>query len=275
MSYLNPITLTPKLYQSTDPQAPQLTGQASDIKSIFKACLATGYGDKIGAGFTLDNETDTVCEFISPNIAMSKIGVDSRIGGSQLYYYHKNNKIQQVTINTRSNSQVKDMQWTMLACELGLYFVIHGNNRYINGWQNSLVYYIGCIKSAINDSNQNMIAFEHGGASTSQIMMYRSAHIGTYTSYEPLSNVCELAKHNNRDFYLTMTSDVFWRNNGVLLGLQPGLLHQVGTNLPKNHSKTTYDGKDVLYYHQSLSNRDYEMRQRSYGVMIQTENWEY
>lgn len=276
MSYQNPITLTPKIYQSSDKDAPQINHQKGDIKSIFKACLVTGYGNKASAGFALDNETDTTCDFVSPNLMMSKFGIEEGNGQTtKLYYYQKNTKIQPFSINTMSNSAVKDMQWTMLACELGIYFVIHGTNRYIPDWDNAFVYYIGCIKTAINDQNQNMTVFEHGGLATSSLVFYRSAHVGNYTSYEPLSNVCELAKGNNAGFFISMTSDLFWRNNGVLIGKQPALLHQVGINLPKSPSKTIYEGKEVLYFHQTTGSRDYEMRQRSYGVMIQTDNWEF
>lgn len=276
MSYLNPVTLTPKIYQSTDPEAPQLNQQIGDIKSIFKACLVTGYGDKIGAGFTLDNETDTVCEFISPNIMMSKFGInDTSLGVGDLYYYAKDIKSANIRIINNTRGILSSLGWTMFVCELGLYFVVHGTNSKIRDWQNCLVYYIGCIKSAINDNNLNMAAFEHGGVSPYQLIANRASNTGDYKNFDGLSNVHELARAENRHFYLTMTSDLFWKKDGVLLGSQPGLLHQVGTNLPKNHSKTTYDGKDVYYFHQTLDTTDYKMRVRSYGVMIQADNWEY
>ncbi|STZ02040.1 hypothetical protein [Moraxella equi] len=113
MSYLNPISLTPKIYQSTDPQAPQLTGVMGDYKSVWKACLVTGYGNKAGAGFMLDNETDHSCDFISPNIMMSKIGVEEDSSYYKPYYYNGTNKVSQWA-STTPKVNARYPSWTML-----------------------------------------------------------------------------------------------------------------------------------------------------------------
>ena len=52
MSLRNPVKYPVKYYSWQDDQAPQLTDADGVIKTILKACLVTGYGSKVGAGWT-------------------------------------------------------------------------------------------------------------------------------------------------------------------------------------------------------------------------------
>lgn len=58
MSLRNPVRYPVKYYSWQDAQAPQLANANGVIKTILKACLVTGYGDKAGAGWTALFEDD-------------------------------------------------------------------------------------------------------------------------------------------------------------------------------------------------------------------------
>lgn len=53
MSLLSPTQKPVKVYRSTDVGAPALDKSANCVANILKACLVTGYGSKLGAGWTL------------------------------------------------------------------------------------------------------------------------------------------------------------------------------------------------------------------------------
>ncbi|AWY19553.1 hypothetical protein [Moraxella bovis] len=268
MSYLNPITLTPKLYQSTDLQAPQLTGAMGDYKSVWKACLVTGYGNKAGAGFMLDNETDHSCDFISPNIMMDKFGVEEDNSAYKPYYYNGTNKVSQWPSNTQK-SHARNPSWTMLVCELGVYFVITTNGM-------SQVGYLGLIKSAINDNNINFVRLNIGNLSSSSYNSFLgSLKIGNYTNARILSNGYDLVKSLKKDFLVSLVSDVFWRQDGALLGSQPALLIQNSLTLPTDIQITEYQGRPVLYIYVVNGTNSYYQANYSFGVMIYLDYWEY
>lgn len=267
MSYLNPITLTPKLYQSTDPQAPQLTGAMGDYKSVWKACLVTGYGNKQGAGFSLDNETDRSCDFISPNIMMSKIGVEEDNSTYRPYYYNGTNKTSQGTNNT-SKSSARNASWTMLVCELGVYFIITTGGM-------SQVGYLGLIKSAINDNNINFVHLNMGHLINSNYNSFLgNLKIGNYTNARVLSSGYDLAISAKKDFLISLVSDVFWRQDGALLGSQPALLLQNSLTLPTEIKITEYQGRPVLYVY-IVNGTGGSQANYSFGAMIYLDHWEY
>lgn len=56
---MTPVTL----YQSTDTDAPQLTNAQGSLKTLLKACLVTGYGDKQPLGWVMLFEEDNKAVF--------------------------------------------------------------------------------------------------------------------------------------------------------------------------------------------------------------------
>lgn len=59
MSLLTPTSAPVKVYKWDDVGAPLLNGSAGSMSDIFKACLVTGYGAKVGAGWTAPFESTT------------------------------------------------------------------------------------------------------------------------------------------------------------------------------------------------------------------------
>ncbi|MDO4896140.1 MAG: hypothetical protein Q3971_02150 [Moraxella sp.] len=58
MSFLTPVKYPVKYYSWQDDNAPALSATDGAIKTILKACLITGYGDKDGAGWQMLFEED-------------------------------------------------------------------------------------------------------------------------------------------------------------------------------------------------------------------------
>lgn len=58
--FFNPTSSPVTVYQSSDPNAPVLDRSPNCVSVILKACLVTGYGKKVGAGWTMpfENEQD-------------------------------------------------------------------------------------------------------------------------------------------------------------------------------------------------------------------------
>lgn len=268
MSYQNPLTLTPKLYQSTDPQAPQLLGQLGDFKSVFKACLVTGYGGKQGAGYTIDNETDRSCEFVSPNIMMSKIGLEEDNSSCKFYHYDETAKKMPGWLSGQVNkTRVRSASWTLLVCELGLYFIISVNSGI------SQVIYQGLIKSSINDNNKNMLQTAFGNFSDSSNQAI--GNVGAYQSPSLLSSAYTLSRHSKKEFLISLVSDLFWHDNGTLLGQQPAILFKNAFELPRVTQITSYQDRPVLSIFLAWGDTEYLLKRHGMVAMIYLDYWEY
>lgn len=76
MSFLNPTPVPAILYSSEDTDAPQLgTDRTGAVKTILKACLATGYGGKPGQGWVMTDETANVATFAPGDPAAPQVGL--------------------------------------------------------------------------------------------------------------------------------------------------------------------------------------------------------
>lgn len=134
MSFLNPVNEPVLRFSSTDADAPQINyaaRTAGDVKTVLKACLVTGYGAKASAGWSIVNEVDNVCEFVSPSVAMSdyRLGIDDTSAASTTWYY----QYQDARVNPSYNTPKKDFSsitktssnngWQLLVTANGVLFV--------------------------------------------------------------------------------------------------------------------------------------------------------
>lgn len=278
MSYQNPLTLTPKIYQSSDPQAPQLLGQLGDFKSIFKACLVTGYGEKQGAGYTMENETDVSCEFVSPNIMMSKIGVEE-VQSYCYPIYYENGQKKRVDWGTGYIPTYELINratgWTMLVCELGLYFVVTRNDM-------STIIYLGLVKSAVNDNNQNIMSMSLGymyPSTTSYPIGWRG-RIGNHTNVSLLSdgvNLVQAGSYKNVEFFISLVSSIFVRVGGNVIAGIPNILLKNATtkHLEKRTFITEYQGRPVLSVFVLNGYYESNIESGAFGAYIYLDRWEY
>lgn len=136
MSFLNPVNEPVLRFSSTDAGAPQINYNArvaGDVKTVLKACLVTGYGDKASAGWSIANEVNHVAEFVSPSVAMSdyRLGIDDTSASSAIWYY----QYQNTRVNPAYNSPTKnwtlidkshaDNGWILLITQRGIVFIEH------------------------------------------------------------------------------------------------------------------------------------------------------
>lgn len=177
MSFLNPVNEPVLRFSSTDADAPQINYNArvaGDVKTVLKACLVTGYGDKASAGWSIVNEVDHVAEFVSPSAAMSdyRLGIDDTSTSSTTWYY----QYQGLRVNPVNNQPKKSPGyvnktsvsngWELLVTTRGLYLVDRFFNTEINGAVGRVTYF-GQVKPSVNTSNDKNIAFwcaGHGAA---------------------------------------------------------------------------------------------------------------
>lgn len=169
MSFLNPMQLPVKRYSSDDDYAPKInqsSRQSGDIKTIVKACLVTGYGNKQGAGWTLQNETDFTAGFISPDFAMSdyKFIINDNSASTTTWSYifqgntYANNSMSVSKTCTTNVDKTKSNKWQMLVTERGFCLIELYYVPIISGTVARITYF-GQIKSAVKDTLRCNMAF--------------------------------------------------------------------------------------------------------------------
>jgi len=247
MSFLNPVNEPVLRFSSTDPDAPQINYAArvaGDVKTVLKACLVTGYGDKASAGWTAINEVGNVIEFVSPNVDMSyyRLCVDDNSTASTTWYH----RYQDTRINPTRNSPTKTFGainnthasngWTLIVTDLGFYFIEHVYGTYTSGLSSRITYF-GQIKLAIN-SQTNLCFFNIGHSGQVSIINLYSNSYGAYY-HLPVGNVrpTTIATHDVRDSSLNtqrqpslieVLTDVFALQGDVrIVGKHAGIMSRI------------------------------------------------
>lgn len=177
MSFLNPVSEPVLRFKSTDAGAPQINYNArvaGDVKEVLKACLVTGYGAIVSAGWTAVNEVANVIEFVSPSVAMSdyRLGIDDTSTSSTTWYY----QYQNARVNPTNNQPKKVLTyidktsinngWELLVTNRGIYFVEKFFSTEVNSILGRTTYF-GQVQSAVSSNVDKNIAFwcaGHGAA---------------------------------------------------------------------------------------------------------------
>lgn len=210
MSFLNPVSEPVKRFSSTDAGAPQINYNArvaGDVKTVLKACLVTGYGDKASAGWSVLNEVAHVAEFVSPSAAMSdyRLGIDDASAASTTWYYTHQNERATLYYNspTKSFSSVvrssPENGWQLLVADRGFVFIESLYLSEINKLS-SRITYMGQIKSGlVSDDSVNMCFYNigHSAQITSSTQFY-----GDYV-HIALASVSSPILHDATYFYKT------------------------------------------------------------------------
>lgn len=245
MSFLNPVSEPVLRFSSTDAGAPQINYNArvpGDVKTVMKACLATGYGNKPGAGWSIANEVDHVAEFVSPSAAMSdyRLGIDDTSTSSTTWYYQHQN----VRTNPINNSITKNIQsitnnsvnngWQLLVTSLGFILVEIFHNPAVNN-QLARVMYWGKTKSAVVNDSHN-IAFWSVGYNAPivtpstffGINVTNNKHVivGEYNSLAFSSATLDMAAQTSLNIggVVEIADSLYLRSGSVLVAEQPGFL---------------------------------------------------
>lgn len=132
MSFLNPHPVPVTLYQSTDPDAPQLanTDWTGAIKTLLKACLVTGYGGKAGQGWAIADETSNKAIFTPQDPAAPVVGLlmdssNSQYSQMDLLWQGQAQNIPATTAGMRihRNPSGQSTQWRLVASPRGFVFL--------------------------------------------------------------------------------------------------------------------------------------------------------
>lgn len=304
MSFLNPVNEPVMRFSSTDAGAPQINYAQrvpGDVKTVIKACLDTGYGDKAGAGWITVNEVDHVAEFVSPSVAMSdyRLGIDDTSATATTWYY----QYQDARVNPSKNSLNKKHNtinktsakngWQLLVTEQGFYFIEILNSSLIDTLF-ARVTYFGRIKSALIEGVNNNIAFFSIGSNSHALVasdFFSSSNIsdkhyqvGSYNTaikfgaanLESFTRSYTLATDTTASAELI--SPLYLYNTGYFVGQQPAMLLKE-TNLDANRYgvyDTTIESRPVLSACLAWDINDIDLFKKSAkSILIYLDTWEY
>lgn len=304
MSFLNPVNEPVLRFSSTDAGAPQINYNArvaGDIKTVLKACLVTGYGDKASAGWSIVNEVDHVAEFVSPSAAMSdyRLGIDDTSTSSTTWYYqYQNSKISiPGGAPSKSKSYIDAIHasngWDMLVTQLGIYLIENKYNALISKMV-ARVTYFGKVKSSVPAVNGSNIAWMCVGMHAPEERPYKlydnTSTAGTYIKVENYTSLSintvlngflsQYAEINQISTVIAHTPLYFTLPSvAPIIAVQPGLLiyQRYNDTITDSYYIDSVDGRPVLcvYPASSLSNGSWVKNASHAMYAIQLDYWEY
>ncbi|MBZ1392846.1 hypothetical protein [Psychrobacter pacificensis] len=258
MSFLNPVSEPVKRFSSTDAGAPQINYNArvaGDVKTVLKACLVVGYGDKASAGWSIANEVDHVAEFVSPSAAMSdyRLGIDDSTATKTDWFYQYKNARK----NPKSNAPVKafvradkvsaNNGWQLLVSERGLLFIEIVQHTTVSSLSCRLTYF-SAQKSTSSTIGDDIVFFNtgHSGAINTYNQLYGYAN--AYISQDATAKIITTSPHMLGVDYtydassIDLAADIYTAlgNGSALLGKLPALMCQTPAQQP------TFGLRDVL-----------------------------
>ena len=150
--------MTVRYYLSTDPGAPTLNGVAASEIAVLKACLVTGYGTQIAAGWTEEFSSanksvlraaagnrhffrieDSFGQYASLKGYLAMTGVDTGTDpfpGSTTYQYHRKSSV----------ADASSRAWMVVANEKAVYMI--SQNDLSANWDNAQLVAFGEFRKA-------------------------------------------------------------------------------------------------------------------------------
>lgn len=245
MSFLNPVNESVLRFSSTDANAPQINYNArtaGDVKAVLKACLVTGYGAVASAGWSVVNEVDNVCEFVSPSVAMSdyRLGINDTSASSTTWYY----QYQDARVNPAKNVLNKSFMyvnkasnnngWQLLVTDRGIVFVEVLYSTTVNKKVARMTYFGQTKTMLAGASNQNIAFFNIGAsaASADPQSFFTSTTSNTHYNISGLTAISFAAANidmftNNMSWYsstVDMVAPLYLRNGANMVAEQPAIL---------------------------------------------------
>ena len=174
MSLLLPVRYPVRYYSHLDAGAPQLADANGAIKTILKACLVTGYGDKAGAGWTalFDDAFRIVLRRPLRTGNPPDIKIENGISNRHQIISQDNptsitdaKKLASVPLLARDSTC--GVGWHLIACDFGFVFVYQMSEsgyRYESN-QYDLLYVGGT--NGLADQSGGMYASYHSGTNLS------------------------------------------------------------------------------------------------------------
>ena len=300
MSFLNPVNEPVLRFSSTDSDAPQINYNArvaGDVKTVLKACLVVGYGDKSSAGWSIANEVDHVAEFVSPSAAMSdyRLGIDDTSTSSTTWYYqHQGMRVNPI-YNTVSKSptyldKTKTVPWTLLVTEQGFWFVETMSRQGLSDANAARMIYFGRQKASVADLDKNIafltIGYDVSRTWTDTLHQYlgdatRRHHIiANYNSYALVG-----AMPFSSSIYNTTSADIdlispiyLWIDNTLLVGQLAGLMMYAPSLRPEIYytHETVINDRPMLSFLAATPNYNAtDIKKYGRCFLIPLDYWEY
>ena len=187
---MTPVTL----YQSTDTDAPQLANAQGSLKTLLKACLVTGYGDKHPLGWAMPFEEDNKAVFkpTDPKSTQPCLLVDnSKPKFATLQPYQKMTAINQGTglfgIGIASNAIYDKFGYINNQAQPKWWLIGHGMAFILmikqDGSETSMMFYFGDVQSLGSNKTAlyltNSSGYEYlGSASRFYSLQYSNGNVG-------------------------------------------------------------------------------------------------
>lgn len=229
MSILTPVRYPAKFYSWQDKEAPVLEDKDGVIKTILKACLVTGYGEKQGAGYTITHDENNEMTLIAPKDDIAPIVI-------------KHGLVNDEPVVMRDSSCGRE--WYLVGCDFGFILCYQMGYQNYKTNQNNLLIVCQCA-SLDNKSYPLMMSShyysENGYAGTWQYTIFNS-------SVNNLKNKTDNTSHFVASLNLNHTTqlDLFmpcFSDNAKL----PIFVH-LCQNAPTDTQIITSNGRSFLRY---------------------------
>lgn len=172
MSLLNPELVPVKIYRSSDTGAPVLDKTAGCFSRILKACLATGYGAKPSAGWTMTHEDAAtharvfdINSGILPSVSLriyNDTGVKFNIQvAKDVINANTVSKVIESTTPFKSGGGAATGVWTLIATDRGFWFFAPVNARNGTSTQSGAFLFAGVVPG----STSSAFIIKHSGGS--------------------------------------------------------------------------------------------------------------
>lgn len=269
MSFLNPVNMPVKRFQSTDAGAPLLnfaTRKIGDVKDILKACLVTGYGAIEGAGWEIAGETASYGEFTIPNANMAGIALRITDTATVPTWQHVvNGTVIRAISDTKTLSGAEATHasngWQVIVTDFG-FFYIEMLYSTIMAASTARLYFFGLMKSAItadpNGSGLWATGWNINNAYPSNVMKPTESNPFFYIDTKKSTNFWSAAFVGVTPVYgvsnIDIASDIYININDATVGQHIGLMafKPALTTDIFPISEKTINNRPVLYV--SLSN---------------------
>lgn len=174
MSFLNPVSEQVSVYMSTDADAPVLNKTANNLAVLFKACLVTGYGTKVGAGWTMPFEDmATGVKVFKPDAIADipyflRLSADTGTSSVAQVYLDMTAasvgtlKMQLATAFKYATGAISG-KWILIASKTSVWFMCEQANAGVSIDRAGAYFYCGSVRTS--DAAESAIYMQHTGGS--------------------------------------------------------------------------------------------------------------
>lgn len=289
MSFVNPIKLPVMRFDSTDAHAPQLNYNArtsGDIKTILKACLVTGYGDKQGAGWSVVEESDFGLSLKSPHVQMvdyvftfNDDSTTETVWG--FYYQHEQGSFEPIK-KTPNYIDTNQSGWCMLVAELGFILI---ERFYTEFGVACRLTYLAQVKSTLNQHNsKNLCYFSVGYGANIYTNNFANTllnfHINDFSGAKISLPFGEMVGNRNQlsNLVVSFINPIYLSSDKAIVGLLPAILIKTTADDDEigKYELISYDNRPKIACSLGVdTNSKQYFNQTALKVMIATDFWEF